>query len=235
MPYEVSVTEPLEVPTGNAVGVTLGSPERDPPNRIEHLVFVDAPQSLVRIYCGSAPIEFHLDVARTIAPLAADYSPPPFDPRVEFAEHGFAVDFGVEWSVSSRTEHLSARLLGGSTVLMAQTAAIDGDGPPVSRCSIEDATGVPGLTGLTSVVDWRAAIKGAATGTLHAKEPGMKVVELPSGPATRADWRLKLDPTTAWIVSDQEHVAVLLCSSERPPKDRWRSIAKTIEFLPADE
>ncbi len=94
-PYEASVTGPFEVATRSAVGVTLGSPERDPAWRIEHLVYVDAPQSVVRIYCGSAPIDHGLDVARTIAPLTAGFSPEPFDPRVEVAAHGVAVDFGV--------------------------------------------------------------------------------------------------------------------------------------------
>lgn len=236
MPHEVSVTEPLEVPTGSAVLVTFGSPERDPWYRIERIVLVDAPQGVVRVSCGSAPADHASDVARTIAPLASDYVPEPFDPRVELAANGFAVDFGKEWVVSSRGALLGAQgtLLGGTPVLSASGRLSQQDGPTY-RCSIEDDSDVPGLTGLTSVADWRAAIKETGKGTLHAKKPAMKVIDLASGPAVRADWQTRPAQTTAWIVSDAEHVVVLLCSSERPPKDRWRSIAKTIELLPAEE
>jgi hypothetical protein len=47
------------------------------------------------------------------------------------------------------------------------------------------------------------------------------------------DW-LGAMATTAWIMSADEHVPMLLCRSVRPPQDRWRSMAKTIEFLPVE-
>ncbi len=235
-PFEIGAAEPFEVPTGSAVLVTYGSPERDPWYRVERIVLVDAPQGVVRVSCGSAPADHASDVARTIAPLASDYVPEPFDSRVELAAHGFAVDFGPEWGVSSRMALLGAQgtLLGGTPVLNAGRRSSRHDGP-TSRCSIEDDSDVPGLTGLTSVADWRAAIKAAGKGTLHAKKPAMKVVDLASGPALRADWPTRPAQTTAWIVSDAEHLLVLRCSSERPPKDSWRSVVETIEFLPAEE
>ncbi len=233
MPYELRERVSFDVPEGQVVSVTYGSTDQDPPRIYHDDVYVDGPEGVVLVNCNDAPIDHWLDVARSIAPLTADYSPEPFDPRVEVADHGFAVDFGVEWRVSSRTERLEARLW-GTTVLSAQMPVIGGDGA-CDLCTIEDATGVPGLTGLTSVDDPKAAIKAAGKGTLHAREPTMKVIDLPSGPAIRAYWRQMASPTTAWIMSDDEHVVVLLCSSERPPKDRWRSIAKTIEFLPTEE
>jgi hypothetical protein len=234
-PFEFDVAEPFEIPTGSAVLVTFGSSERDPWYRIERIVLVDAPQGVVRVSCGSAPADHVSDVARTIAPLASDYVPEPFDPRVEFAGHGFAVDFGQEWQVSSRLALLGAQgtLLGGTPVLSASRRLSLQEGP-TDRCSIEDDSDVPRLTGLGSVGDWRAAIKDAGKGTLHAKTPAMKIIDLASGPALRADWPTRPAQTTAWIVSDAEHVLVLRCSSERPPNDRWRSIAETIEFLPAE-
>jgi len=235
-PFEIDAAEPFEVPTGSAVLVTFGSPQRDPWYRIERIVLVDAPLGVVRVSCGSAPADHASDVARTIAPLASDGVPEPFDPRVEFAAHGFAVDFGPEWGVSSRLALQGAQgtLLGGTPVLSA-SRRLSPQGGPTDRCWIEDDSRVPGLTGLTSVADWRAAIKDAGKGTLHAKKPAMKVIDLASGPAYRADWQTRPAQTTAWIVSDAEHLLVLRCSSERPPKDRWRSIAETIEFLPQEE
>jgi hypothetical protein len=223
--FEIDVAEPFEIPTGSAVLLTFGSPERDPWYRIDRIVLVDAPQGVVRVSCGSAPADHASGVARTIAPLAADYVPEPFDPRVELAAHGFAMDLGPEWGVSSRMALLGAQgtLLGGTPVLSA------------GGCLIEDDSDVPGLTELTSVADWRAAIKDAGNGTLHAKTPAMKIIDLASGPAFRADWPTRPARTTVWIVSDAEHVLVLRCSSERPPKDRWRSVAESIEFLPVEE
>ena len=234
--FEIDVAEPFEVPTGSAVLLTFGSPERDPWYRIDRIVLVDAPQGVVRVSCGSAPADHASGVAVTIAPLAADYVPEPFDPRVELAAHGFAVDFGPEWQVSSRLALLGAQgtLLGGTPVLSASRRLSLQEGP-TDRCSIEDDSDVPGLTGLGSVADWRAAIKDAGKGTLHAKTPAMKIVDLASGPAFRADWPTRPARTTVWIVSDAEHVLVLRCSSERPPKDRWRSVAESIEFLPVEQ
>ena len=248
--FEIDVAEPFEVPTGSAVLLTFGSPERDPWYRIDRIVLVDAPQGVVRVSCGGAPAEHASGVAMTIAPLAADYVPEPFDPRVELTAHGFAMDFGPEWEVSSRMALLGAQgtLLGGTPVLSAGRRRSLHVGPSsttpsatvrkswsADRCLIEDDSDVPGLTGLTSVADWRAAIKDAGKGTLHEKTPTMKVIDLASGPAFRADWPTRPARTIAWIVSDAEHVVVLRCSSERQPEDRWRSVAESIEFLPAEE
>jgi len=42
-------------------------------------------------------------------------------------------------------------------------------------------------------------------------------------------------PATAWIFTDGDRHAALLCRSVRPPDDRWLSIAESFEFLPAEE
>jgi hypothetical protein len=229
-----SRSEPFEVPVGSAILVTLGSPDEDPPSRIQRLAFIDAPEGVVEIFCGPAPADHVVAVAESIEPLTPDYSPEPFDPRVELADHGFSVDFGPEWSVGSGSRVGYRTLLGGPVVLTAGREGTDagvGD-PPVEHCTIEDDSEVPGLTGLTSLADWKTAIRDAGKGMLHTVGPTMKVVGLTSGPAIRARWPFKLGPTTGWIVSDDEHVVVLLCWSDAPPGDGWRSIAETIEFLP---
>jgi len=222
----------FDVPGGHVVSVSFGTPDRVDPQAGGAMVYVDAPESVVLVLCGEAPIEHWLDVARSIAPLTADFSPEPFDPRVAIPEHGFAVDFGMEWYVDPRAGHLGA-LLGGPIVLTTQTTALYGEGPPGAACQVEDDTGVAELAGPMSIVAWKVAIRHAGTGALHAKEPAMKLVELPSGPAIRADWSSVAMPATAWILSDDERVVVLLCRSFRPPEDRWLSIAETFEFLPA--
>ena len=231
VPYELLERTSFDTPGGHVVSVTFGIPGQDDPRSSGAVVYADAPESVVLVSCGEAPLDHWLDVARTIAPLTADFSPEPFDPRVALPEHGFAIDFGVEWYVDPRPPSLTP-LLGGTVVLAAQTTPLYGEGPRGAACQIEDDSDVPGLTRLASVADWKARINALDTGTLHTKKPVMKVVDLPSGRAIRADWRSMAMPTTAWIMSGDEHVLVLLCRSLRPPQDRYRSIAKTIEFLP---
>ena len=116
-------------------------------------------------------------------------------------------------------------------MLTAQLAVPGQDGP-LYTCRIEDASDVLELQGLTTADDWKTAFIEAAEGR-RGRELTTAAVELSSGPAIRADWS-KL-PTTAWVVSDDDHVIVLLCSSKRPPAGDLRSIANTIEFLPDEE
>ncbi len=115
-------------------------------------------------------------------------------------------------------------------MLSASVAAGDGNG--AATCRIEDDTDVPELSGLTSADDWQAAFIDAAGGR-RGRELTTVELDLPSGPAIRADWK-KLS-ATAWVVRDHGRVVVLHCSSKRPPEDRWRSIAESIEFLTAEE
>ena len=59
----------------------------------------------------------------TIAPLAPDHAPEPFDPRIELTDHGFAVDFGPEWVVGFDSP---GSLTGGPTVLTTETFDLSG-------------------------------------------------------------------------------------------------------------
>ena len=228
VPYRLRERATHDAPEGRVVSVTYESTDQDPP-RIFHDVYVDAPEGVVLVYCGEAPIEHWLDVARAIAPLPADFSPEPFDPSVQMADHGLAVDFGAEWRLSSRTDHLTTSLLGGPTVLSAQWRGGRRDS---QTCTIEDDTDMPGLPRIGSVAAWRAALVYAAqeTGGSRFKTD---VVDLPSGPAIRADWKRLWGtaPATAWVVTADDRVLVLVCLSNRPPKDRWLSIAETLEVL----
>jgi hypothetical protein len=233
----ISRGAPFEVPVGTAVLVTLGSAEApQPPSHVQYEAYVDAPQGVVQIFCGAAPADFVRDVASTIAPLAPDYTPEPFDPRVERADHGFAVDFGPQWTVGFRFPGPLLGGLGGTVVLTASATVPLQDGPPRYTCYIEDESDVPGLRDLKTADDWKAAFIHAAEGR-RGRELTTQAVELPSGPAIRADWPKYLSgmPTTAWGISDGDRVVVLMCHAKRPPADGWRSIAETIEFLPAAE
>lgn len=227
----ISKGEPFATPIGSAVLVTFGSPEAlQPPAYVQHEAYVDAPLGVVQIWCDAAPVDHVRELVRTIAPLPPDYTPEPFDPRVEMAGHGFAVGFGPEWSVSFA---FPGSLLGGTTVLRAQTRGPSGSG---QSCHVEDVSAVPRFQGLTTADDWKKAFTKAVEGR-HGRELTTRAVRLPSGPAVRAVWDKYLagEPTTAWVLSDDDRVIVLMCYSRRPPKDRWRSIAKTVEFLPAEE
>ena len=227
----ISRGEPFATLVGSAVLVTFGSPQAlQPPAYVQHEAYVDAPLSVVRIWCDAAPADHVREVVRTIAPLAPDYIPEPFDSRVEMVERRFAVDLGPEWSVGL---NFPGSLLGGTTVLRAQVRGRSGTG---QSCHVEDVSAVPRFQGLTTADDWRKAFIKAADGR-RGRELTTRVVKLPSGPAVRAAWDTYLagEPTTAWVLSDSDRVIVLMCHSKRQPKDRWRSIARNVEFLPAEE
>ena len=228
----ISVSDPFQVPVGTAVIVTYGSREaKQPPSNIQREAFVDAPRAVVEVYCGTASAEHLREVAGAIAPLPPDYTPEPFDPRVELPDHGFAVDLGPEWTVGFGAP---GSYTGGPRVLTAQQAVHDEDGTPLYTCAIEDASDVPAFQGLATRDDAKAVLKAATEG--HRGRLTTSATELPSGPAIRADWS-SLDgmPTTAWVVSHDDHVIALWCRSPRPPEDDWRSIAETLEFLSTEE
>ncbi len=246
----ISRSEADEVPVGTAVLVTFGGPEGlQPPDSIEHVAYVDAPHAVVQVWCAGASAEHVRDLAMDIAPLAPEHVPEPFDPRIELAKHGFAVDFGPEWAVWFR---FPGSLLGGTTVLTAQ---IQGPSGPSQSCHVEDVSAVPRFQRLTTADDWKRAFMKAADGR-NGRELTTRAARLSSGPAIRALWDKYLagEPTIAWVLSDDDRVIVLMCHSRRTQRPsraasrpwvlpwssplgatRWRSIANTIEFLPAAE
>jgi hypothetical protein len=105
--------------------------------------YLTVPAGVVSAYCAGdePPADRWLSVIEAIAPLAAgSTSSHPFDPRVEVAAHGFAVDFSAEWLVRSWPG--PGPVLGGHLVLRAVTAASE-DGSGGYECVIEDDTVLP--------------------------------------------------------------------------------------------
>jgi hypothetical protein len=228
----------LDLPAGNAVRVAYRFKDApDDPRFVLNEYYLTVPDGVVSAYCSGdePPADRWLSVIETIAPLAA--APPlaaPFDPRVEVAAHGFAVDFPREWLVRSWPG--LGPVLGGTVVLRAVTLAHE-DGSGGHECLLEDDTGLLGPADVASLADWRDAL-GSTAGTpvRRTSEPVVTQVVLPSGPTVRAAWeRWSGMPATAWIFTDGDRHAALLCRSVVPPDDRWRSIAESFEFLSVDE
>jgi hypothetical protein len=228
----------LDLPAANAVRVAYRLKDApDDPRFVLNEYYLTVPDGVVSAYCSGdePPADRWLSVIETIAPLAA--APPlaaPFDPRVEVAAHGFAVDFPSEWLVRSWPG--LGPILGGTVVLRGVTLAHE-DGSGGHECLLEDDTALLGLVDVASLADWRDALGSAAAAPeRRTSEPVVTQVVLPSGPTVRADWeRWSGMPATAWIFADGDRHAALLCRSDRPPDDRWRSIAESFEFLPVDE
>ncbi len=226
----------LDLPAGNAVRVAYRLKDApDDPRFVLNEYYLTVPDGVVSAFCSGdePPADRWLSVIETIAPLAA--APPlaaPFDPRVEVAAHGFAVDFPSEWLVRSWPG--LGPVLEGSIVLRAVTLAHE-DGSGGYECLMEDATALPSLADVASLADWRDVLGSTARAPeQRTSEPVVTQIDLPSGPIVRADWeRWSGMPATAWIFTDGDRHAALLCRSVSPPDDRWRSVAESFEFLPA--
>jgi hypothetical protein len=225
----------LNVPAGNAIRV--GYRSKDAPDDARFVLneyYLTVPKGVVSVYCAGdePPADRWLSIIEAIAPLLAEARPSvPFDPRVEVPEHGLAVDFPAEWLVRSWPG--PGPVLGGSLVLRAVTLAQEGG----YECLIEDDTALPSLPDVASLDEWRdTLISIAGAQERRTSEPVVTQVGLPSGPTVRADWeRWSGMPATAWIFADGDRHAALLCRSDDPPDDRWRAIAESFEFLPAEE
>jgi hypothetical protein len=227
----------LDLPAGNGVRVAYRLKDApDDPRFVLNEYYLTVPDGVISAFCSGdePPADRWLSVIETIASLGA--APPlaaPFDPRVEVAAHGFAVDFPAEWLVRSWPG--LGPVLGGTIVLRAVTLA-DENGSGGYECLLEDDTALPSLADVTALADWRDAL-GSTAGAPERRtsEPVVTQVALPSGPAVRAEWeRWSGMQATAWIFTDGDRHAALLCRSDEPPDDWWRSVAESFEFLSAE-
>jgi hypothetical protein len=155
--------------------------------------------------------------------------------RVEVPEHGFAVTFPDDWDVNplGAPDYGEADpALGPSSVLYAWDGPSDDD--EATRCDMwVDASTRPSVT-LAAYAEQR--IRGFErnrdiTGTYAP-------VTLPAGRGMRTtlayDYEFVLGHTE-YILAKDGVFYTFACIGEDPPDDRWRSIAQTIEFLPAEE
>lgn len=228
----------LDVPTGNAVRVAYRFKDApDDPRFVLNEYYVTIPEGVLSVYCSGEdpPSDRWLHVVEAIASAPAD--PPssaPFDPRVEVPERGFAVDFPAEWLVRSWPG--PGPVLGGSVVLRAVTLAGE-DGSGGYECLIEDDTTLPSLSDVASLDEWRdTLISIAEAQEIRASEPVVTEVSLSLGRTIRGDWeRWRGIPAIAWIFTDGDRRAALLCRADEAPEDGWLSIAESFEFLPAAE
>ena len=115
-------------------------------------------------------------------------------------------------------------------------AVTTSEGRRNAECVIEDVTGVPGLPGVDSSTEWQEAlVASAAAGGRQVSVPDVTTADLGTEHTVRADWeRWWGTPASAWVFVDGERRVVLFCRADDPPADRWRSIAETFEFLPAE-
>jgi hypothetical protein len=230
-----------DVPAGTAVCVSYRYESfPDEARFVQHEYYLDVPTGVVSLTCWGDPpaADRWLSVIEAIAPLPADGAVViPFDPRIEIPENGLAIAFGKEWEVASAAGWPGI-VLGGDFVLRARTAGS-------ADCWLEDDTDVPSLADVNSPDGWRTAFIEAVgreqapftplSPGRHVTEPTVADAGLASTNAVRVDWESwGIGSASAWIFLDGERRVVLFCQSEEPPKDRWRSIAETFEFLPAE-
>ena len=236
--HEVVERAFLNVPAGNAVRVAYRFKDApDDPRFVLNEYYVTVPDGVLSVYCSGddPPSDRWLHVVEAVASTTAD--PPtsaPFDPRVAVPQRGFAVDFPAEWLVRSWPG--PGPVLGGSVVLRAVTLA-DEDGAGGYECLIEDDPTSPSLSDMASRDEWRdTLISIAGAQELRDSDPVVTEVSLSFGRAIRADWeRSREMPATAWIFTDGDRRAALLCRSGEPPDDGWLSIAESFEFMPSEE
>jgi len=219
----------LSVPVGEAIRLSwryMGAPSGF------YDYYVAVPRGVVTVSCSGseAPPDRWLDIVESIEALPVDApATGSFDPRVEVPDHGFAIDFPVEWLVTAWPWSGTPGPVGGDAVLRAQSAA---------ECWIFDDMGLPRLSDVESIEDWLEQLIEEIRARRLRAGPMVTEVALPSGTSARVDWEWKKNgelPTSAWALSDGEKSVLLLCRSEQPPEDRWQSIAETFELLPAEE
>ena len=235
--HEVVERTFLVVPAGNAVRVAYRFKDApDDPRYLLDEYYLTVSGGVLLAHCSSEtpPDDRWLSVIEGITSRVADSEPlTTFDPRVEIPAHGFAIDFPEEWLVRSWPG--PGPVLGGQLVLRAVTAT-DADGCEGCECVLEDDSALPELVAAGSPEAWQAVLLSSAQDRGHqAVEPVVSQVDLPSGPAVRADWdRWSGTPATTWIYLDEggHAIAALLCRADASPDDGWRSLAETFDFLP---
>jgi hypothetical protein len=141
----------LTVPAGDAFRVSYRYETMpDEPRFVFHEYHLGAGDGVARFSCSGVepPGDDWLHIAEAIAPISTHVpASAPFDPRIEVPNHGLAVEFGDEWLM--RAWATPGLLLGGVTVLRADSVAREGVGSS-SECWVEDETGGPSLSGLSS-------------------------------------------------------------------------------------
>ena len=160
--------------------------------------------------------------------------PSSFGQRVEVPEAGIALTFPVDWEVRIDTSDLPGE--GGAfAVVSGREAASD------VTCEVYlygPCTGSPFgdcAAALDEVAARMVAYFDADESSSRTDES--TAMDLPAGYAVRVDteWIDEGAFGSSYLLTDGKVHDSLLCRGSERPEDRWLSIAKTFEFLPAEE
>ncbi len=170
--------------------------------------------------------------------------------RVEVPEAGYAVTLPEDWtfvrpqasdvetileavgSVDPQLASMVESALGGGNLSLS----LMGFAPTLPTAFAQNCNVVTGATGGLSL-EWLAAANMAQMKALEW-EAELTMDELPAGEVAHIDidadfggMELEL---SLWLYVDGEMQQNLTCTNELRPVDGWRSIAETLEFLPAE-
>jgi hypothetical protein len=170
--------------------------------------------------------------------------------RIEVPEAGYALTLPDDWtyvrpqasdvetiidavaSVDPQLADMVQASLGGGNF----SISLIGIAPTVPNDFAENCNVVSGGTNGLSL-EWIAAANMAQLEALAANAE-LTMDELPAGEVAHIDYgadfgELQLEQSL-WVYVDGDTQQNLTCTSEQRPADDWRSIAQTLEFLPAD-
>jgi hypothetical protein len=173
--------------------------------------------------------------------------------RVALPEHGFALTFPDDWAWvrdSSRDfDEVMTQLADlTSPEFVAEWGTVFrevGADVPLSGTALEQggSCGIGVQPTDISLDAFAANYVGMMEGQPDLVPGGATLtdVALPAGPAKRVDWRFLEDgaqtavANSMYLLTDGGRTFGVLCTDFDPPADLWLSIARTLEFLPAEE
>ncbi len=213
----------LNLPGGRAL--VFEDPPEPPWPRHRYFIF-DRGANSYQIYCFATelPEDRWLSIAATFEFLSDD-------PRVVRVHPGVTITFPIEWNVLEDRGQL-AGVPAWEKVLWST------DGEAICRVSYDTRATDPEQERTTEELraEFRDYLKLSA-----ARTAGILVVDLPVGPAWRADWKAgpdgpyRIDRSLYQVSTGETSLRVACHTSGARPDDDWLSIVETIEFLPAEE